>query len=911
MLRKFLAPEVVQTSSMDCGPAALKCLLAGFGINADYGRLREACQTDVDGTSIDTIEEAARQLGLNAEQVMVPADHVFIPAAHLLPALIVVKLPGIGATHFIVIWRKTGPFVQIMDPAVGRRWTTVRRLQADLYRHPMPVPATDWRSYAGTAEFTEVLRQRMRQSKVPADQLEEALQDPTWRSIATLDAATRAVHALRLPALFPQLIAHPDLIPPCYWSVQPIPEDQLLFRGAVLVKVQGKSRETVPAHSTDLQAVLTHQAARPGWALVKLLRQDGFLAPLALLSALALASAGLLVEAALFRGLFDLGRELGLGGQRLAAVAALLALLFLLLILEWPAAGAALRLGRRLETRLRQAFLERIPRLGDRYFSSRLNSDMAERSHAIHRIRNLPDLASQFLRATLEMLLTVAAIAWLDPPGAALALTAAAVSLALPLLLQPTIVERDLRVRNHAGGLSRFYLDALLGLVPIRAHGAETNVRREHGRLLSEWAAAAFRLQRSIVCTEAITMAVSYSLAIALVWSFLDRHAESGRVLLLVYWVLSLPVQAQEIASAAWQYPSLRNTTLRLLEPLHSDLTADNMAAAPAPAPMTGRSLHSDSTGADNMAPGDPHQPAATARPAHAMPAASAQGVLPVSITLREVTVKASGHTILDQLNLHIAPGSQVAIVGPSGAGKSSLAGLLLGWHRAATGEVLIDGQPVAAVMDQLRRQTAWVDPAVQLWNRSLLDNLLYGNETNSRPMAEVIEQAELRGVLESLPDGLESQLGESGALVSGGEGQRVRLGRAMLRPDVRLVILDEPFRGLGLEQRKRLLARAREIWKNATLLCITHDVRQTLGFERVLVIEGGRIAEDGDPSILALKDDSRYATLLQAERSVKEDFWSGAEWRRIRIDAGSLRPFPAPDLVAGNEKGARQEAAG
>src|SRR5262249_56041832 len=78
--RRFLAPEVVQTSSMDCGPAALACLLEGFGIRASYGRLREACQTDVDGTSIDTLEEIANQLGLVAEQVMVPSDHIFIPS---------------------------------------------------------------------------------------------------------------------------------------------------------------------------------------------------------------------------------------------------------------------------------------------------------------------------------------------------------------------------------------------------------------------------------------------------------------------------------------------------------------------------------------------------------------------------------------------------------------------------------------------------------------------------------------------------------------------------------------------------------------------------------------------------------------------------------------------------------------
>ena len=75
--RRFLVPEVVQTSAMDCGPAALKALLNGFGINASYGRLREASQTDVDGTSIDTLEETAKQLGLDAEQVMTLPDHLF------------------------------------------------------------------------------------------------------------------------------------------------------------------------------------------------------------------------------------------------------------------------------------------------------------------------------------------------------------------------------------------------------------------------------------------------------------------------------------------------------------------------------------------------------------------------------------------------------------------------------------------------------------------------------------------------------------------------------------------------------------------------------------------------------------------------------------------------------------------
>src|SRR5262249_6457006 len=119
--RRLLVPEVVQTSAMDCGPAVLACLLQGYGMDVNYGRLREACQTDVDGTSIDDLEAVARQMGLAVEQVMMPVDHLLLPGAKALPAIVVTRLPG-GLTHFVLVWRQHGPFVQVMDPAVGRRW---------------------------------------------------------------------------------------------------------------------------------------------------------------------------------------------------------------------------------------------------------------------------------------------------------------------------------------------------------------------------------------------------------------------------------------------------------------------------------------------------------------------------------------------------------------------------------------------------------------------------------------------------------------------------------------------------------------------------------------------------------------------------------------------------------------------
>ena len=106
------------------------------------------------------------------------------------------------------------------------------------------------------------------------------------------------------------------------------------------------------------------------------------------------------------------------------------------------------------------------------------------------------------------------------------------------------------------------------------------------------------------------------------------------------------------------------------------------------------------------------------------------------------------------------------------------------------------------------------------------------------------IDTAGLLPLIEKLPHGLQSGLGEAGSLVSGGEGQRVRFGRASARPEARLVILDEPFTALDREHRRKILARSRKIWRHATLLCITHDIAASRHFDRVLILEQGRIVE-------------------------------------------------------------------
>jgi len=152
------------------------------------------------------------------------------------------------------------------------------------------------------------------------------------------------------------------------------------------------------------------------------------------------------------------------------------------------------------------------------------------------------------------------------------------------------------------------------------------------------------------------------------------------------------------------------------------------------------------------------------------------------------------------------------------------------------------------------------------------------------------LEAADLGRILERAPEGLQTPIGEGGTLVSSGEGQRIRIGRALGRSGVRLAILDEPARGLGREERRHMLSSLRAHFRGATLLCVTHDVSDTLDFDRVLVIEQGRILEQGVPRTLSAQPRSRYRALLDEEGAMRRELGANAAWRRLRLHAGRVR---------------------
>jgi len=866
--RRLIVPEVIQSSTTDCGPATLKAALEGHGLDVGYHHLRQICRTDVDGTSIDALEEIANEMGLRAEQTIVPTDHLMLAEAQILPAIVVMQAEGGDDLHFVIAWRRHGSRLQVMDPSHGRRWPSVAAFARDVHVHEVAVSAADFRSWAGSRDFLAPLQRRMKSLGLAKRHIDQcvatALGDPSWFSIGALDAAVRQLAALVECGALPRgsgvlsrlrtLIAnHPERsIAPEFWFVRPDADapSMVRLRGVVVVHLGTPSQPKPPPSPSSSAPGTTHDDPRPFSALWRTMRQDGLSIPWLIAIAVAVNAAALVVELVLLRGFIDLASSLHVGSQRWGAAASLLLFVGALALIEAPVALAVAQVGRRLECRVRVSFLSRLPRLSQGYFRSRLISDLASRSHSLYRLRHLPAVGVELLSSTFELLLSAAVIIWLDSSLALLGLVAAAISVGAPWLTQSILRERDLRVQCQAANLSRFHLDCLRGLAPIHAHGAHRGMRRQHGRVLEEWRDASVRLQNVMVGVETLQAALSVAIVTSLVGVHITSGASLSKTLLVVYLALQLPALGERIAIALRQYPRYRNVALRLLEPMQ----------APQWLPVG----------------------------AQTRPRSKDEGP-GTHITMHGVSVTAAGNEILRDVSLDLPAGSHIAIVGASGAGKSTLLSVLSGHTEEYQGTVRVNGRVLTSkdVLD-LRSKTAWIDPSVSLWNRSLADNLRYGAEdVGLERLGQMVDVAGLRPLLERLPGGLQQNIGEGGGLVSGGEGQRIRIARAALRPDVSLVLMDEPFRGLDRTLRTELLSVARRRWLAATVLWVTHDVEGALGFDRVLVVDEGTVVEDGNPHEL-LQRGGCFSRLVHAKPEEQQQ--DAARWRRLELRDGRLR---------------------
>jgi ATP-binding cassette subfamily C protein len=227
---------------------------------------------------------------------------------------------------------------------------------------------------------------------------------------------------------------------------------------------------------------------------------------------------------------------------------------------------------------------------------------------------------------------------------------------------------------------------------------------------------------------------------------------------------------------------------------------------------------------------------------------------------------KEQGPDILARLNLDIPAGSVVAIVGASGAGKSTLADLLMGLLVPDTGGIAVDGEPLAG--DRLaawRRSVAYVPQENFLFNQSIRANLLWGYpEASEAQIADVLALAGAAATVAAMPKGLDTIVGERGSRFSGGERQRLIIARALLRNPT-LLILDEATSALDHESERAVWTVIERLRGRTTVLVIAHRLSTVRTADRIVVLDGGRVVQDGAWDTLMQDDKGRFALLVRA----------------------------------------------
>lgn len=241
----------------------------------------------------------------------------------------------------------------------------------------------------------------------------------------------------------------------------------------------------------------------------------------------------------------------------------------------------------------------------------------------------------------------------------------------------------------------------------------------------------------------------------------------------------------------------------------------------------------------------------------------------PLQVTEGAITFKAidfahagSSEQLFSKFSLGIKAGERVGLVGHSGSGKTTLTRLLLRFSDVKDGEITIDDQPITAITQaSLRKNIAYVPQEPLLFHRSLRDNIAYGNPgATDEEIRTAATQAHALEFIEKLPDGFDTMVGERGVKLSGGQRQRIVIARAILK-DAPILVLDEATSALDSESERLIQASLDTLMKGRTSIVIAHRLSTIAKLDRIVVLENGKIVEDGSHATL-LKQNGTYASL-------------------------------------------------
>jgi ATP-binding cassette, subfamily B, bacterial len=239
------------------------------------------------------------------------------------------------------------------------------------------------------------------------------------------------------------------------------------------------------------------------------------------------------------------------------------------------------------------------------------------------------------------------------------------------------------------------------------------------------------------------------------------------------------------------------------------------------------------------------------------------------SVTLEDVTFAYPDcPTIFENLTLHIGTGQRVGLVGASGGGKTTVFALLQRFYDIQAGRVLVDGQDVTQVTQQsLREAIAVVPQDISLFHRTLMENIRYARpEASDDEVWQATASAQCYDFIEALPQGLDTLVGDRGVRLSGGQRQRIAIARAFLK-DAPLVLLDEATSALDGDSEELIREALGRLMRGRTVVAIAHRLSTVRSFDRILVLDKGRLVQDGPPEAL-MRSDGIYRNLIQAEMS-------------------------------------------
>jgi ATP-binding cassette, subfamily B, bacterial len=224
------------------------------------------------------------------------------------------------------------------------------------------------------------------------------------------------------------------------------------------------------------------------------------------------------------------------------------------------------------------------------------------------------------------------------------------------------------------------------------------------------------------------------------------------------------------------------------------------------------------------------------------------------------------GRRVFTDFSLHIESGQRVGLVGPSGSGKSTLFGLLQRFYDVQSGRILIHGQDISRVTQESVRAAISVVPQdISLLHRSVMENIRYGRPgASDEDVLEAAAAARCDDFIEALPEGLSTIVGDRGVKLSGGQRQRIAIGRAFLK-DAPILLLDEATSALDVESEEMIRDALGRLMRGRTVIAIAHNLPTLRSCDRIVMLQGGRIIQDGDPDEL-MERDGPYRRLVMHE---------------------------------------------